>query len=79
MRRVHNTTIFDMTEMPNKTMTQLRMYCNGTPVVLNINNSFSIFEEILTCFNQTLNYIYILHLYYYYYYIIFITYFYYRK
>jgi glutaredoxin len=25
---------FDMTEMPNKTMTYLRMYCNSFPIVL---------------------------------------------
>jgi len=34
-----------MTEMPNKTMTYLRMYCNTFPIVLNMNNSFSNFEE----------------------------------
>ena len=35
----------DTTEMPNKTMTYLRMYCNSFPIVLNINNSFSNFEN----------------------------------
>ena len=30
----------DMTEMPNKRMTYLRMYCNSYPIVLNINHSF---------------------------------------
>ncbi len=29
-----------MTDMPNKTITYLRMYCNGFPIVLHINNSF---------------------------------------
>ena len=42
----------DMTEMPHKTMTYLRMYCNSFPIVLNINHSFSNFEETLTHFNQ---------------------------
>ena len=42
----------DMTEMPHKTMTYLRMYCNSFPIVLNINHSFSNFEEILTHFNN---------------------------
>jgi hypothetical protein len=28
----------DMTEMPNKTMTYLRMYCNSFPIVLNIKS-----------------------------------------
>ena len=37
-----------MTEMPNKTMTSLRMYCDSFPIVINMNNSFSNFEEILT-------------------------------
>jgi len=35
----------DMTEISNKTITYLRMYCNSFPMVLNINNSFSNFEE----------------------------------
>jgi glutaredoxin len=61
----------DMTEMPHKTMTYLRMYCNSVPIVLNIKHSFSNFEEILRHFNQILthfnhlNYFYILYLYYY--------------
>ena len=38
----------DMTEMPHKMMTYLRMYCNSFPIVININHSFSNFEEILT-------------------------------
>ena len=42
----------DMTEMPHKTMTYLRMYCNSFPIVLNINHSFSNFEETLTHFNN---------------------------
>ncbi len=31
----------DMTEMPNKTMTYLRRYCNSFSTVLKINHSFS--------------------------------------
>ena len=42
----------DMTEMPHKTMTYLRMYCNSFPIVLNINHSFSNFEETFTHFNN---------------------------
>jgi len=42
----------DMNEMPNKTMTYLGMYFNSFPIVLNINQSFSNFEETLTHFNQ---------------------------
>ena len=42
----------DMTEMPHKTMTYLRMYYNSFPIVLNINHSFSRFEEIFTRFNH---------------------------
>ena len=42
----------DMTEMPRKTMTYLRMYCNSFPIVLNINHSFSNFEETLTHVNH---------------------------
>ena len=42
----------DMTVMPHKTMTYLRMYCNSFPIVLNINHSFSNFEETLTHFNN---------------------------
>ena len=38
----------DMTEMPQKTMTDLKMYCNSFPIVLNTNHSFSQFEETLT-------------------------------
>ena len=38
----------EMTEMPHKTMTYLRMYCNSFPIVLNTNHSFSQFEETLT-------------------------------
>jgi len=40
----------DMTEISNKTITYLRMYCNSFPMVLNINNSFSNFEETFTKF-----------------------------
>ena len=40
----------DMTEISNKTMTYLRMYCNSFPMVLNINNSFSNFEETFNKF-----------------------------
>ncbi len=32
----------DMTEMPNKTLTCLRMYCNSFPIVLNMNIHFQI-------------------------------------
>jgi glutaredoxin len=32
-------------ELPNKTVTYLKMYCNSFPIVLNINHSFSNFEE----------------------------------
>jgi hypothetical protein len=42
----------DGTEMPNKAMTYLSMYCNSFPIVLNISHSFSNFEEILTHFYQ---------------------------
>ena len=42
----------DMTEMPNKTMTYLGMYFNSFPIVLNINQSFSNFDETLTHFNN---------------------------
>ena len=42
----------DMTEMPHKTMTYFRMYCNSFPIVLNINHAFSKSEEILTHFNH---------------------------
>ena len=42
----------DMTEISNKTITYLRMYCNSFPIVLNINHSFSNLEESLTHFNQ---------------------------
>ena len=42
----------DMTEISNKTMTYLRMYCNSFPIVLNINHSFSNFEETLTHVNH---------------------------
>jgi hypothetical protein len=42
----------DMTEMPNKTMTCLRMCSNNFSTVLNKNHSLSNFEEILTQFNQ---------------------------
>ena len=31
----------DMTDIPNKTMTYVRMYCNSFPIVLNITHSFS--------------------------------------
>jgi hypothetical protein len=41
-----------MTEMPHKTMTYLRMYCNSFPIVINIYHSFSNFEEIITHFNH---------------------------
>ena len=40
----------DMTEISNKTITYLRMYCNSFPMVLNINNSFSNFEETFNKF-----------------------------
>jgi glutaredoxin len=36
----------DMREMPNKTVTYLRLCCNSSPIVLGINQSFSNFEEI---------------------------------
>ena len=49
----------DMTEMPHKTMTYLRMYCNSFPTVLNINHSFSNCEEILTHFNRIWIFVYI--------------------
>ena len=42
----------DITEMPNKTMKCLRMYCNSFPIGLCIINSFSNFEEALTHFEQ---------------------------
>jgi len=42
----------DMTEMPNKTMTYLRMYCNSFQIVLDINHSFSNLEDTLTRFNH---------------------------
>ena len=42
----------DMTEMPDKTITYLRMYCNSFPIVLNKNHSFSKFEDTFTQFNQ---------------------------
>jgi hypothetical protein len=54
-----------MTEMPNKTMTDLRMFCISFPTVLNTNHSFSNFKEILTHFDQILKYFNILYLYYY--------------
>ena len=34
----------DMTEMPHKTMTYLRMYCNSFPIVLGVK-FFSTFNE----------------------------------
>ena len=43
----------DMTEMPHKTMLYLRMYCNSFPIVLNINHSFSNFEETWQILNIT--------------------------
>jgi len=52
----------DMTEMPHKTMTYLRLYCNNFPVVLNINHSFSNFEETLTHFNHIWTYIYYIYI-----------------
>ena len=42
----------DMTEMPHKTITYLRMYCTSFPIELNINHSFSNFAEILAHFNH---------------------------
>ena len=33
-----------MMEMPNKTMSYLRMYYDSFPILLNINHSFSYFE-----------------------------------
>ena len=53
----------DMTEMPHKTMTYLRMYCNSFPIVLNINHSFSNFEKpqhILITFELSLYFVFIL-------------------
>jgi glutaredoxin len=35
----------DMTEMLNKTMTYMRMFCNSFPIVPNIKKSFSNCEE----------------------------------
>jgi glutaredoxin len=55
----------DMTEMRNKTMAYLRMYCNSFPIIPNINQSFSNFEEILNTFKSNLNYLCILNLHYY--------------
>jgi glutaredoxin len=46
----------DMTEMPHKMMTYLRMICNSFPTVPNINHSFSNFEDILTHFLIILHY-----------------------
>jgi hypothetical protein len=64
MRREYNIPILDMTEMPHKTMTYFRMYCNSFPIVLNINHSFSNFAETLTHFNRiwtiVIYYIYII-------------------
>jgi hypothetical protein len=54
-----------MLEMPDKTMTYLRMFCNSFPIVLNNNHSFSKFEDTSTNFQSDLNYVYILYLYYY--------------
>jgi glutaredoxin len=42
----------EMTEMPHITITYLRMYCNSFQIVLNINHSFSNFEDISTHFNH---------------------------
>ena len=42
----------DMTEMPNKTMIYLRMYCNSFPIVLNTNHSFSNFADTLRHVNH---------------------------
>ncbi len=54
----------DMTEMPHKTMTYLRIYCNNFPIVLlNTNNSFSNFGETLTHFNHTFWIIFICYIY----------------
>ena len=41
-----------MTEMPNTTTTDLRMYCNSFPIVINKNRSFSNFEETLPHFDH---------------------------
>ncbi len=35
----------DMTEMPNKSMTYFRMYCNNFPIVLNIIIHFQILKR----------------------------------
>ena len=59
----------NMTEMPHKTMTYLRMDCNSFPIVLHINHSFSNCEETLTNFNYILDLIYISYLYYHHYFI----------
>jgi len=59
----------DITELPQKTMTYLRMYCSRFPIVLNINHSFLNFEETLTYFNQKFEFfLYIMFNIYYYYY-----------
>ena len=44
---------FDMTEMPNNTITHLRMCCKSFPIVLNINRSFANFDQTLAYFEQT--------------------------
>ena len=51
MRREYNIPILDMTEMPHKTMTYLRMYCSSYPMVLSVNY-FSNFNETLEHFNK---------------------------
>jgi hypothetical protein len=61
----------DMTEVPNKTMTYLRMHCNSFPIVLHIKHSFrtsKIPYHILITFELFLFFICILLFYYYYYY-----------
>ena len=40
----------------HETMTFLRMYYNNFPIVLNINHSFSNFEETSTHFNHNIMY-----------------------
>ena len=41
----------DMLEMPHKTMTYLRMYCNSHPVVFSVN-CFSTFNDTLEHFRS---------------------------
>ena len=41
----------DMLELPNTTMTYLKMYCSSYPMVLSVNY-FSTFNDILEHFNK---------------------------